>query len=94
MILHIKRVSISASVAMGSWTHWQSLGEVTLPPCLIGHSAVLFNKNMYVFGGIDDLTGPSDFLWTFDLSKYEKRTRLAIFFMDCLLCLLAKLMRM
>ena len=36
-----------------------------------GHSAVVYDGVMHVFGGYQDLRGSSSELWTFDLSKFS-----------------------
>ncbi|KAF6022870.1 hypothetical protein EB796_018824 [Bugula neritina] len=51
----------------GLWKHWTSSGEVTLPPCLKGHTAVVTNKNMYIFGGYEDILGSTELMWSFDM---------------------------
>ena len=55
-------------IARNTWTHWESDSEASLPPCLKGHSAVLLERNMYIFGGYEDILGSSELMWSFDIS--------------------------
>ncbi|ELU17837.1 hypothetical protein CAPTEDRAFT_221960 [Capitella teleta] len=52
--------------------HWKRhtlVSEVTTPESRRGHSAVVCNSGMHIFGGYVDLKGSSQELWTFDLEN-------------------------
>ncbi len=42
-------------------------GEVMTPCGVRGHTAVVCNNGMHVYGGYQDLKGSTGHLWTFDL---------------------------
>lgn len=51
------------------WRHWKADSEVTLPTCLRGHTTVLVGKNMYIFGGYEDILGSTELMWSFDIGQ-------------------------
>ena len=51
------------------WTQSHSEPDVWVPDQRRGHTAVLYNTSMVVFGGFLELFGSSDMLWVFDLGK-------------------------
>ena len=44
-------------------------GEVLTPCGMRGHTAVVCNNAMHVYGGYKDLKGSTSALWTFDFGK-------------------------
>ncbi|XP_067942399.1 uncharacterized protein [Watersipora subatra] len=50
-----------------TWSHWECESEVTLPACLKGHTAVMVERNIYIFGGYEDILGSSELMWSFDI---------------------------
>ncbi len=49
-------------------------GEVVTPCGVRGHTAVVCNNAMHVYGGYQDLKGSTGQMWTFDLGKFTFST--------------------
>ena len=46
-------------------------GEVVTPSGMRGHTAVVCNNAMHVYGGYQDMKGSISQLWTFDFGKLD-----------------------
>lgn len=51
------------------WEHVKIMGEI-MPSPRAGHSSVIHNDSMYVFGGKDEDNNKLNELWRFDFTNY------------------------
>ncbi|XP_078408713.1 leucine-zipper-like transcriptional regulator 1 homolog isoform X2 [Cetorhinus maximus] len=55
------------------WTWWHKTfsSEITIPRNRKGHTAVVFESQMYVYGGYVDIKGPSQEFWSFNFDAKD-----------------------
>ncbi|XP_041056084.1 leucine-zipper-like transcriptional regulator 1 isoform X2 [Carcharodon carcharias] len=55
------------------WTWWHKTfsSEITIPRNRKGHTAVVFESQMYVYGGYVDIKGPSQEFWSFSFDAKD-----------------------
>ena len=70
MVICPESATDSVITFVESWV-WRKpvYGEVVTPSGMRGHTAVVCNNAMHVYGGYQDMKGSISQLWTFDFGK-------------------------
>ncbi|KAF4527302.1 hypothetical protein B566_EDAN001076 [Ephemera danica] len=65
---------ISSNTRSNSWRKVRTQKGVAVPRGRRGHSALVYQGAMLVYGGYQDLRGSSSDLWVFDFERRERLT--------------------